>query len=138
MPNPIGQIGLAHEIPHPHQRCVHIFPCQPHALRADVDADIRHRLAQFIDPLPMHHRSCDEAEADGLAVQELDAGARFQRIDDEVLDALDVARAPACTVIGRATPFEGLDNEGDAVWCQVMDGLLGCESGFGQFQGMGG
>ena len=78
MGDAVGQIVLPHEAAQAEQRCIQILPGQPHAFRSDVDADFCHGLAQFLGSSIMHHRPRNEAEADGLAVQELDAGAGFQ------------------------------------------------------------
>ena len=58
-----------------------------------------------------------EKPADGLAVQKLDASSGFQRIEDKMLNAFDVARAPARAVIGGTTPLESVDDEVDARRC---------------------
>lgn len=50
----------------------------------------------------MEERADVDAERDGLAVYELLTSLVFERIEEEVVNSLDVTRVPTIAVIGRA------------------------------------
>ena len=62
-----------------------------------------------------------DAEADRLAVDEVPAGEPFEVVEEEVVDALDVARVPARVVERGAAPAMGEHQRPDALLGDVVD-----------------
>jgi hypothetical protein len=102
------------------QRLADILPGDAHGLGPDVEADPMHGLQHLLGPVVMQHRADIDAEADRLAVEEFLPGLVFQRIEEEMVDALDMARVPARAVEGGA-PAQPVHQHLDALVAQLVD-----------------
>ena len=95
------------------QRLADVVPGDAHRLRPDVDAGPSERGGHHLRLVVLEHGARDDAEPDRLAVDEVAAGYPLEVVEDEVLDALDVARVPAGVVERRAAPAMGVHERPD-------------------------
>src|SRR5579871_4757446 len=98
----------------------HVLPGDAHRLRSDVEPDAMDGVQHFLGPTVVENRSDVDAEAHRLAMNELLSCFVFQRIEEEVIDPLDLPRIPAVAMERRA-PAQAVDQHLDALFGEIMD-----------------